>query len=191
MTRIIAGLAKSVLLATPGGTQTRPTSDRVREALFGSLDARAAVLGARTLDLYAGTGALGLEALSRGAHQVTLVDQSAQAVSACRSNAQRVIRAAGLTPDTVRVVTSTAATFLRTQPSSYDLAFLDPPYALPGEELSSVLITLLPQLAPDAVVAVERSRRSPSPAWPAGYTPLSTRHYGETSIYLATVGEEA
>ena len=184
MARIIAGTAGSLRLRVPR-SGTRPTSDRVREGIFSSLEAEDALDGARVLDLYAGSGALALEAMSRGAVSAVLVDRSPDSVSVCRANAQLVGAAVGAAPGDIRVVRQSVSTFLAAAGGSFDLAFLDPPYDLGDADLAENLEALLPLLAEHAVVVVERSSRSPEPTWPTGITPFRTRKYGETAIHLA------
>lgn len=184
MTRIIAGSAGGRRIETPRGDGTRPTSDRVREALFGALESRGAIRGARVLDLFAGSGALGLEAASRGAADVVLVDSSRPSVQCARRN----VAALGLPG--VTVVQSTVQRYLSGSPGAAapaDLAFLDPPYALPEEELTGVLAALAGPgwLGADALVVVERSGRSPEPRWPAGLLGDGVRRYGETALWTA------
>ena len=183
MTRIIAGFAGSLALTVPK-SGTRPTSDRVREAIFSALDARDLVHGARVLDLYAGSGALGLEAASRGAAEVTLVDRSRDAAVVSRRNAERVGRAAPAeAPPVIRTVVQPVQTFLAGAAGGWDLVFLDPPYELTGAELVDDLLLLAPRVAPDAVIVVERSARDPEPAWPAGLTLDRRTAYGETAVF--------
>lgn len=183
MTRIIAGTAGGRTLRTPSGDRTRPTSDRVREAVFSALAAREAIAGVDVLDLYAGSGALGLEAASRGAASVTLVESDRRAGAVASANVT-LLGFLGCS-----VVTSTVAGFLaRPGGPAYGLVFLDPPYAVPEDDLAAVLSALATggRLTDDAVVVVERSTRSPAPAWPAGLEPSSTRTYGETAVHYAT-----
>ncbi len=189
MTRIIAGVAGGRRIETPRGDATRPTSDRVREALFGALQARGVLEGAVVLDLFAGSGALGLEAASRGAARVVLVDNAREAVAVARRNA------AGLGLDGVRVVQAPVLRHLAaTRPDAgppaeppADLALLDPPYALDERALADVLEALdAGHLAPGALVVVERDARSPEPAWPAGWTGEGARRYGDTVLWTAT-----
>lgn len=188
MTRIIAGAAGRVLLTTPRAG-TRPTSDRVREALFSTLEARDAIEGARVLDLYAGTGALGLEAASRGAANVVLVEKSPAAAAVCRANAAAVaaaLRAAGradAAPIDVRA--GTVAAYLAAAAGPFDLVFSDPPYDVDEATIAADLRALAPLLGPDALVVVERSVRSPSPAWPDALTPSTSKRYGDTVLHLA------
>jgi 16S rRNA (guanine966-N2)-methyltransferase len=190
VTRIIAGFAGSLTLAVPR-SGTRPTSDRVREAIFSALEARGGLDGLTVLDLYAGSGALALEAISRGAATALLVEKNAAAAAIAKKNAARVIAAAA--PDArprVEVVTQAVLPRLRASAAvpgaGYDVVFLDPPYDLTDAELSETLTALVPLLAPDATVLVERSTRSPEPAWPAGLALDRTRAYGETALWWAT-----
>jgi 16S rRNA (guanine966-N2)-methyltransferase len=181
MTRIIAGTAGGRELRTPPGRGTRPTSDRVREALFSALEARDALAAARVLDLYAGSGALGLESASRGAAQVTLVESDRSAAGVIRDNAARLgLRA------TVLATTVTSA--LAGTPHEHDLVFLDPPYDLPEDALAANLSDLVPGgwLAEGCLVVVERSKRSAEPTWPDGLEPERLKKYGETVIWYAT-----
>ncbi len=181
MTRIIGGSAGGRRLRTPSGDATRPTSDRVREALFSSIEAWAGSLqGLRFLDLYAGSGAVGLEAWSRGAAAVTLVESDRRTADLVRSNAR------DLGAD-VHVVTATVAAFLG-HPSAgdhhaYDLVFSDPPYPLDSGAVAADLAALVPWLAADALVVVERSARSPEPVWPDGLERQRTKRYGETVLW--------
>ena len=187
MTRIIAGFAGSLTLAVPK-SGTRPTSDRVREALFSALEARGLVDGARVLDLYAGSGALGLEAASRGAARVALVERAPRAAAICRANARALAdaaRRAGSQPPEVEVHPIAAETFASREGGSWDLALIDPPYDLTDDALAALLAALAPRLAPDAVVVVERSSRSSEPVWPRGLGPLRRASYGETLLWWA------
>ena len=181
MTRIVAGAARGRTLQVPRGGATRPTSDRVREALFSRLEHEGLLDGTRVLDLYAGSGALGLEAASRGAAAVVLVDSGAAAVSACRRN----VTTLGL--DGVEVRSQAVGGFLagpRAEP--FDLVLVDPPYDLAEPALAAVLAALAGGwLAPGACVVVERSARTPEPAWPAGLTRYAERRYGETRLWFA------
>ncbi|GAA0304720.1 16S rRNA (guanine(966)-N(2))-methyltransferase RsmD [Kineococcus aurantiacus] len=183
MTRIVAGTAGGRRLKVPPGETTRPTSDRVREALFSALDAAGALEGARVLDLYAGSGALGLEAASRGAAQVVLVEAARPAAATARAN----VAAVGLAG--VRVVADTVERFLASAGAvvegGWDLVLLDPPYAVGSDDVSAVLDAVVPLLAPGATVVVERSARSPEPRWPEPLTGVRERRYGETSVWVA------
>jgi 16S rRNA (guanine966-N2)-methyltransferase len=182
VTRIISGSAGGTVIDVPP-RGTRPTSDRVRESLFGALEAGGLLDGAHVVDLYAGSGALGLEAASRGAASVDLVEHAAGAVSLIRRNAERVTKAIGA-PVPLRVHRATVAGFLRDATGTYDLVFLDPPYELSDTELTVALAALTPRLAPDATVIVERAKRSPAPEWEAaGLAPLRDRAYGDTTMW--------
>ena len=173
MTRVIAGEARGRRLAVPPGA--RPTGDRAREGLFSSLATLVDLAGSRVLDLYAGSGALGLEALSRGAGAVTLVESDARAVAALRANAAAV----GLPG--AEVVHSPVERWLATTTApAYDLCLLDPPYA----QAELPLDALRPLLADGAVVVVERSARDPELAWPDGYEAVKARRYGEAMLWI-------
>ncbi len=180
MTRIIGGAAGGRRLKTPGGTGTRPTADRVREALFSSLESvLGSLAGLRFLDLYAGSGAVGLEALSRGADAATFVESDRRAAAVIGDNA----RLAGLNAD---VVSSTVTQALRHQPRApYDVAFLDPPYSTTGTEVTAALTALGEGgwLAEQAVVVIERATRNPAPAWPDRFEADRSRRYGETTLW--------
>jgi 16S rRNA (guanine966-N2)-methyltransferase len=181
VTRIIAGFAGSLVLAVPA-SGTRPTSDRVREAIFSALDARDALEGARVIDLYAGSGALGLEAASRGATSVTLVENGPRALRACRANATTLLgRASGGV--TVEVVGRAVQTFLTATVATWDLAFLDPPYDLAEPELARDLALLAPRLSPGAIVVVERSSRAPRPELPPVMAVDRRKDYGDTTLW--------
>jgi 16S rRNA (guanine966-N2)-methyltransferase len=182
VTRIIAGTAGGRTIKVPPGSGTRPTSDRVREALFSSLEARDVLRGAAVLDLYAGSGALGLEAASRGAARVVLVESDRRAAALVSANA----RSLGLRAE---VATRTVRSFLSGPAEAFDLVVLDPPYPLPEEELAADLSALVGGwLTGDALVVVERSSRSPEPTWPEGLARSSRKAYGETTLWLAQVG---
>ena len=183
MTRIIAGFAGSIRLAVPP-FGTRPTSDRVREAIFSALEARDALDGARVLDLYAGSGALGLEAASRGAAHVTLVDRATAAHTATQNNAAVVRKAAprGEAPEIV-VSSQPVQSFLGGSLAAWDVVFLDPPYELGGLELVHNLQALVARLTPDAVVVLERSSRDRAPEWPDGLELERRKDYGDTALY--------
>ncbi|MCU1529935.1 MAG: methyltransferase [Frondihabitans sp.] len=192
MTRIIAGFAGSTNLDVPR-SGTRPTSDRVREALFSALEARDEIRGLRVVDLYAGTGALGLEAASRGASQVILVENAPQAARVCRTNAALVTaRAPRGTAPFIDVANQSVRAFLQhTSPGSIDLAFIDPPYELDGDELARDLLALAPLLAPEALVVVERRASGGEPTWPPGLTLESKKAYGDTLLWLARAATPA
>jgi 16S rRNA (guanine966-N2)-methyltransferase len=180
VTRIITGSAGGRTLRVPP-TGTRPTSDRVREALFSRIDALTDILGASVLDLYAGSGAVGFEAASRGASQVDLVDNSDKAIRVITDNFTSL--AAALPNTTVKSHRSTALSFLDASTGTWDIVFLDPPYDTPNSEVEQVLTALVDRLSPGALVAVERSAREPEPRWPAGIERLNPKTYGETTLY--------
>ncbi len=182
MTRIIGGFAGSIRLAVPP-FGTRPTSDRVREAIFSALEARDALAGARVLDLYAGSGALGLEAASRGAAHVTLVDHAVAAHRAVGRNAAAVRKAARGTAPEIVISGHPVQSFLGGSLDRWDLVFLDPPYELGGQELVHNLEALAARLSPDAVVVLERSSRDRAPEWPAGLELERRKDYGDTAVY--------
>ena len=182
MARVIAGEAGGRRLAVPAGRETRPTSDRAREGLFATIAALAGPLtGARVLDLYAGSGAVGLEALSRGAAHVLLVESGARASRVIREN----VKALGLPG--AEVVTDRVERVLARGPAGgrYDIVFADPPYALPGEEVSRMLEDLTGRawLAPGALVIVERATRSGPVTWPDGIAADRARRYGEATLW--------
>lgn len=187
MTRIISGAAGSLRLEVPKAG-TRPTSDRVREAIFSALESWNLVDGASVLDLYAGSGALGLEAASRGAAAVTLVEKHPQAAQVAERNARTVLKAfsgpgAGTAPK-IRVEKASVQAYLdRPGTSNFDVALIDPPYELSEAELTANLTSLVAQLAPEAMVLVERSSRSPEPTLPAGLVPVRKKTYGETLLW--------
>lgn len=189
VTRIIAGFAGSLRLAVPP-VGTRPTSDRVREAIFSALDARDVLPGARVLDLYAGSGALGLEAASRGAAHVTLVDRATAAHRVTNDNAARLRKAAprGEAPEIV-VSSQPVQSFLGGALGTWDVVFLDPPYDLGGAELRHNLEALVPRLSEDAVVVVERSARDAAPEWPDGLDLDRRKDYGETAVFYLSPSE--
>lgn len=185
MTRIISGFAGSRTIAVPRGG-TRPTSDRVREAAFSALAARDAIAGAAVLDLYAGSGALGLEAASRGASTVTLVERDAAAARLCRSNAAIVLgNAPTASAPSITVQKQSVMSYLAAASARFDLVFIDPPYALTDPELAQNLQLLVPRLAPEAIVVVERSTRSAAPPWPDGLLQDRRARYGETTLWWA------
>lgn len=185
MTRLVAGSAGGRTLVVPGGA-TRPTSERVREALFSRLEHEGLLDGTRVLDLYAGSGALGLEAASRGAAAVVLVDAGREAARACRRN----VGSTGLAG--VEVREAPVERVLAAEPGpplaeGADLVLLDPPYDVAEDALAAVLAALVERrwLAPDAVVVVERAKRSPEPTWPEGLSRYASRKYGDTVVWFA------
>lgn len=181
MTRIIAGQARGRRLSVPT-SGTRPTSDRVRESLFAALEsARGPWVGARVLDLFAGSGALGLEALSRGAAHARLVERDRGALAVLARN----VKTLGLAGAQVQAgdVTRLAQTPAPAQP--YDLVLADPPYELAAAELVQVLAALATAgwLAPDAIVVLERGRRDGEFDWPSGFAAQRERRYGDTVLH--------
>jgi 16S rRNA (guanine966-N2)-methyltransferase len=183
VTRIIAGAARGRRLAVPAGTRTRPTSDRAREGLFATVTAlHGPLTGAGVLDLYAGSGAMGLEALSRGAARVVLVESDPAAARVIRANM------AGVGLPGAQLVTGRVATVLGRGPlawAAFDVVLADPPYAAGEQEITEMLTALQTGgwLASGVLVAVERATRSGPVAWPAGYAPDRSRRYGEATFW--------
>ena len=190
MTRIIGGQAGGRRLTTPHGTATRPTSDRVREALFSAIESWCGPLhGLRFLDLYAGSGAVGLGAGSRGAGVVTFVEQDRRTATLIAANARDV----GFGKADVR--TSAVRSVLAATPSApYDIVFVDPPYPLTTEEVEEDLAALVggEWLTPDSLVVVERDKRAARLTWPEGLEAGREKKYGETTLWYghATSGSE-
>ena len=192
MSRIVAGSRGGRRLQTPTGDRTRPTSDRVREALFSALASWAgtaaepptdALAGLAFLDLYAGSGAVGLEAASRGADPVLLVESDARTAALTRRNV-----AALALPATVRTVA--VESLARTEAErAYDVVFADPPYALAPERLDAVVADLVAHgwVAPDGLLVLERSGRTAAPRWPAVVDEAWARSYGETVLHFAAL----
>jgi 16S rRNA (guanine966-N2)-methyltransferase len=188
MTRIIGGHAGGRRIHTPGGQHTRPTTDRVREALFSAVESWCGSLqGLRFLDLYAGSGAVGLEAWSRGAGVVSLVESDRRTARLIYENAKL------LGFSRAHVMTNSVTSALSRPPTApYDVVFMDPPYhfddAVVGDELA--LLNGQDWLVPGALVVVERASRSPEPAWPAGFTDTRGRKYGETTLWYGHAAGE-
>ncbi|MGU3433584.1 16S rRNA (guanine(966)-N(2))-methyltransferase RsmD [Actinomycetes bacterium M1A6_2h] len=183
MTRIVAGRAGGRRLAVPP-SGTRPTSDRVREALFSALEARMDFDGAAVLDLYAGSGALGLEALSRGAEHVVSVESDARASGVLARNIATVAL-----PGAIARTAPVATVLAGTPDRRYDLVLADPPYATSDDAVTAMLSALLDGgwLAEEALVVVERSSRSPLTEWPDGLRAEKDKKYGEARIEIASV----
>jgi 16S rRNA (guanine966-N2)-methyltransferase len=208
--RVIAGEAGGRRLAVPDGRETRPTSDRAREGLFATVASIVGPLtGTRVLDLYAGSGAVGLEALSRGAEHVLLVESGARATAVIRQNIEAIgLPGATLTADRVeRVLARGPEHTARAREQApaprgdrpdgaqdvhelpgggrYDVAFADPPYAMTDAEISRVLSLLADEgwLVPEALVIVERATRSGPVRWPAGFVSDRARKYGEATFW--------
>jgi len=193
--RVIAGEAGGRRLVVPDGRDTRPTSDRAREGLFGTISSMVGSLaGARVLDLYAGSGAVGLEALSRGAEHVLLVEHGARAARVIRENIEAIgLPGAVLAADKVERVLARGPAAAGGQAGAdgnrYDVVFADPPYALADASVSRVLSLLTGQgwLAPGALVIVERATRSGPVSWPDGLVPDRERRYGEATFWYGLV----
>lgn len=187
VTRIIAGTYGGRRITAPTGASTRPTTDRVREAVFSRLDHLGVIEDASVVDLYAGSGALGLEAVSRGARRAVLVESAAAAARVVQRNVRELGAAA-------EVVTADVSAYLRRMSDTgirFDVAFLDPPYDVDDATLAGVLQLLGPLLTPEAVVMVERSARSPEPSWPAGMERFAGKKHGETAVWFAEPVVEA
>lgn len=181
--RVIAGELGGLRLVVPKGTQTRPTTDRVKESVFGALGG-ARLSGATVLDGYAGTGALAIEALSRGAAFAVIVERDPRAVDAIRRNLVST-----RTTDRARVQRRGFAGYLqgRAPEIPFDLVFLDPPYDLNGQDLARIL-ELLDRpgwLSEDAGVVIERSAAAGPPSLPTGWQVAWERVYGDTLVVLA------
>lgn len=183
MTRVIAGAAGGRRLAVPPGNGTRPTSDRAREGLFSTWQSLLGgpLEGERVLDLYAGSGAVGLEALSRGAGHTLLVEADARAARVVRENVKNL----GLPGAEVRA--GKAEQVIQGVPpeTPYDIVFLDPPYAVTDDDLREILLTLRTEhwLTPEALVTVERSTRGGEFRWPDGFEAIRARRYGEGTFW--------
>lgn len=190
MSRIIAGSAKGRRMETPKGENTRPTTDRTREALFSALvnwfdtadeDAAEHLKGFSVLDLYAGSGAIGLEAANRGAHPVVLVEADRATVALIGANARHI----GVD---VQVRAAKAQTFVDEAPGAFDLVFIDPPYGVSTDEVERLLTSLADGVvAARGLVVVERSRRDRAPVWPERFTDTWEKKYGETILYYGSV----
>jgi len=190
MTRVIAGEAGGRRLAVPGGMSTRPTSDRAREGLFASVASELGSLaGRRVLDLYAGSGAVGLEALSRGASHVLLVESDARATAVIKANIATIAMPGA------QVRGEKVERLLARPPDlePFGFVFADPPYAVAEADITRVL-TLLARgwLTPDALVVVERATRSGEITWPDGLQLVKSRSYGEATFWYghrAAIGD--
>jgi 16S rRNA (guanine966-N2)-methyltransferase len=215
--RVIAGEAGGRRLAVPDGRDTRPTSDRAREGLFATISSIVGPLaGARVLDLYAGSGAVGLEALSRGAQHVLLVEHGARAARVIRQNIEAIgLPGAAVVADRVERVLARGPAPAGGQDGSapaggqdgsapaggqdgtaerrYDVVFADPPYALADAGVTQVLLLLAEQgwLVPGALVIVERATRSGPVSWPDGFVPDRARRYGEATFWYGLVPKTA
>lgn len=182
MTRVIAGAAGGRRLAVPPGQGTRPTSDRAREGLFSTLESlRGGLEGARVLDLFGGSGAVGLEALSRGAEHVLLVEADARAARTIRAN----IQAVGLPGAEIRTGRAERVVASAAPGEPFDVIFLDPPYDVPDDDVREILLTLASGgwIRQGALVTVERGTRGGELLWPAGFEGLRARRYGEGTLW--------
>lgn len=181
--RIVGGVAGGRRLATPKDRSTRPTADRTREALFSTLESLRPLSGLRVLDLYAGSGAVGLEALSRGAVRAYLVESDPRACAVLRANL------ASLDLPGAEVACARVADVLtRPAETPFDVVFADPPYALPAAELAAALAAAAANgwLVPTAVAVVERATRDAVFPWPDGFEPERERRYGEATLWYAS-----
>lgn len=179
MTRIISGEFGGRKLAVPK-VGTRPTTDRVREAIFSRLDHADALRGAHVIDLFAGSGALGLEALSRGAAEATFVESATPAVRVVEGNVKELglgTRAA--------VVRERVVPYLERSNRTFSLAFLDPPYDIADGDLVAALAALAPRLDHGAHVVLEVASRKRLPEWPLGLQLVQSKAYGETTVHFA------
>jgi 16S rRNA (guanine966-N2)-methyltransferase len=175
---VVAGTLGGRRLTVPAGRNTRPTAERVREGLFSALESmRGPLTGAAFLDLYAGSGAVGIEAASRGATRVTCVERDPRALSVLRANVEM------LAPAVVEVSSAPVARLLDDEPGEpYDVVYVDPPYAEPVEDVLALLVAH-GWLGPSAVVVVERATRGTAPVWPAGLALDRSRRYGDTTLW--------
>lgn len=184
MSRIISGEARGRTIKVPPDG-TRPTSDRAKEGLFSSLQVRFGFVGQRVLDLFAGSGALGLEAASRGAEEVVLVESDPKAVEVIKHNIAVVGH------PNVHIEPVKASAYVPRAPREhFSMVLADPPYDLPDEDVAAMLEALVPTLVDGAAVVIERHRDSPETAWPDGFTPtgqkLKKRLYGIARMDMAT-----
>ena len=180
MTRIIAGRWGGRRLDVPP-RGTRPTTDRVREAVFSRLDHGDYLRGARVLDLFAGSGALAFEALSRGASHATAVEADGRAVAVLRANARSLDAGS-----TARIVKERVRPFLARSDSAWDVVLLDPPYDIPRAELAEVLALVSSAVAPDGIVVLEWATRAGEAPWPVGLAETAAKAYGETMVRYAS-----
>jgi 16S rRNA (guanine966-N2)-methyltransferase len=182
--RIVGGTAGGRRIAVPSGRGTRPTSDRTREALFSALETLVHLDGAHVLDLYAGSGAVGLEAVSRGAAHTFLVESDRGALAVLRRNVAD-LGLPGAVAATGPVERFAAAAPPPAAAAPYHVVFADPPYALTADALRTVLTDLVTNgwLADDAVVVVERSSRDPEWVWPTPLVAIRARRYGEATLW--------
>lgn len=185
--RIIAGSAKGRTLVTPAGV-TRPTSDRTREGIFSALESEIGTCeGITFLDLYGGTGAVGLEALSRGAAEVIAVEKDVKAANVCRENYELIKNVVTGRFSVLRMSVDAFLDLDTNKESHFDVIYLDPPYDVPNSTIEKVLSKIIERkiLRSDGVVIAERASRSNAFSWPQGYTPIKERKYGEGTVYFA------
>lgn len=179
MSRIISGTAGSLRLAS-AAKATRPTSDRVKESIFAALESRGFLSGV-ALDLFAGTGALGLEAASRGCDQVVFVEKDRNAAKVVAENIKKVSGALEQTAQLV-LVNQDAFKFLNQTVNKFDLVFIDPPYEFTNSQIYELLGLTVGKLNQDAVVVLERASKSGEPPVPAGLRISQSKNYGDTAI---------
>ncbi|WP_044089201.1 16S rRNA (guanine(966)-N(2))-methyltransferase RsmD [Bifidobacterium reuteri] len=192
--RVISGRFKGVALATPK-TGTRPTTDRTKEAIFSHLDSWGVLDDARVLDLFAGTGALGIEALSRGARELVAVESSRPAAALITKTLADLKRNRSWNANlSARVLAKKAETVAGGFGESFDVIFIDPPYAYGTDDCNQLLADLAAGDATNerTVIMLERSIRSDDPAAPEGWAITERRNYGETAVfYIETIAESA
>ena len=184
--RIIAGNAKGRILLQPAGV-TRPTSDRTREGIFSALESEIATCeGIAFLDLFGGTGAVGLEALSRGASEVVVVEKDRKAAAVCRDNYELVKSSTSGKFSTLQMSVDSYLALDQSKLTNFDVIYLDPPYEVANEVIEKILNKILERgiLRPDAVVIVERSARVEPFTWPMRLQPRKERKYGEGAVYF-------
>lgn len=187
MTRIIGGVLGSLRLKGPAKA-TRPTSDRVKESIFSRLESLEAIAGAKVLDLYAGTGALGIEAASRGAIAVTLIERDLSAIEVCKANLRKAEQSLQLIGNNCnfKLEARDAKKYLAQSQTNYDLVFLDPPYDLSKWQVEEVLLMLTARLNRGALVVVERGSRLADFDHPKTLRMLNEARYGDTAVFLLT-----
>ncbi|MBW3094475.1 16S rRNA (guanine(966)-N(2))-methyltransferase RsmD [Bifidobacterium sp. 64T4] len=192
--RVISGRFKGVALATPK-QGTRPTTDRTKEAIFSHLDSWGVLDDARVLDLFAGTGALGIEALSRGARELVAVEASKPAAALVAGTLKQLKRNRSWSADLrARVLVRKAeALAAATADAPYDVVFIDPPYAFETEACNQLLADLVANGWVDAhgVIMLERSARSDEPTAPEGWEITQSRSYGETAVFYIESAQES
>lgn len=182
MTRIISGILGSLQLKS-AAKATRPTSDRVKESMFSRLDSMGLVENASVLDLFAGTGALGFEAVSRGAKSLTLVEKDRQAAALLNQNSKQInlaLAKAGITAE-IQVQETEAKKFLAKSSARFDLVFIDPPYEFGNEQLQEIITLLTHNLTPAAILVIERSSKTAKTAF-TNFQLVSEKNYGDTAV---------